>query len=124
VSFLLVPQNTGTRTPWLATLVFLYIYAYVAETILLIYIYILQNSSIKESVPGEKKGAGGRQKCWGNVRENLSYIHLGSSVCHPVCHPVIVAERWVVLYVLVIKLTKKNKHEKHVGSQCHLPLLY
>ncbi len=38
---------------------------------------------------------------------SLSYIHLGSSVCHPVCHPVIlsschpviVAERWAILYV-------------------------
>ncbi len=30
-------------------------------------------------------------------KNNLSYIHLGSSVCHPVCHPVcrpvVVAER-------------------------------
>ncbi len=45
----------------------------------------------------------------------LSYIHLGSSVCHPVCRPVvchipvIVAERWAILYVLVIKLTKETR---------------
>jgi hypothetical protein len=25
--------------------------------------------------------------------EKQSYIHLGSSVCHPVCRPVVVAER-------------------------------
>ena len=31
---------------------------------------------------------------------SLSYIHLGSSVCHiPVCHPVIIAERSAILYV-------------------------
>jgi hypothetical protein len=48
---------------------------------------------------------------------SLSYIHLGSSVCHPVCHPVIlsschpviVAERKAILYVFVIKLTKETK---------------
>jgi hypothetical protein len=28
---------------------------------------------------------------WPNT--NLSYIYLGSSVCHPVCRPVVVAER-------------------------------
>jgi hypothetical protein len=52
-------------------------------------------------------------------REYLSYIHLGSSVCHPVCRPVIflsfscrpviVAERWAILYVLVTKLTKETR---------------
>ncbi len=45
--------------------------------------------------------------------KNLSYIHLGSSVCRPVCHPVcrpfVVAERWVILYVLAIKLTKETR---------------
>jgi len=36
-------------------------------------LYILQNSSIKDSVPGEKRGLGGGKKCWGNVIENLMY---------------------------------------------------
>ncbi len=36
-------------------------------------------------------------------------IHLGSSVCHPVCRPVIVAERWAILFVLVSKLTKETR---------------
>ncbi len=45
---------------------------------------------------------------------NLSYIHLGSSVCLSSCHipscrPVIIAERWAILYVLVIKLTKETR---------------
>ncbi len=56
-----------------------------------------------------------------SILDHLSYIHLGSSVCHPVCHPVIlsschpvilsvvVAECWVILYILVIKLTKEMR---------------
>jgi hypothetical protein len=40
----------------------------------------------------------------------LSYIYLGSSVCHiPVCHPVTIAERSAILLVLVIKLTKEMR---------------
>ncbi len=55
---------------------------------------------------------------------SLSYIHLGSSVCHPVvlsysCHPVVlsvvVAERWAILYVLVIKLTKETRRRVSRG---------
>jgi hypothetical protein len=66
------PEYRDQRTPWLATLVFLYIYAYVAET-LRFSLYILQNSSIQDSVPGEKRGLGGGKKCWSNIRENLMY---------------------------------------------------
>jgi hypothetical protein len=55
---------------------------------------------------------------------NLSYIYLGSSVCHPVvlssCHipvilSVVVAERWAILYVLVIKLTKETRRRVFRG---------
>jgi hypothetical protein len=46
---------------------------------------------------------------------NLSYIHLGSSVCHPVvlsysCHiPVIVAERLAILYVFIDQTDQGNE---------------
>jgi hypothetical protein len=41
---------------------------------------------------------------------SLSYIYLGSSVCHiPVCHPVIIAERSAILLVFVIKMTKETR---------------
>ncbi len=40
----------------------------------------------------------------------LSYIYLGSSVCHiPVCHPVTIAERSAILLVLIIKLTQETR---------------
>jgi hypothetical protein len=47
----------------------------------------------------------------GNPCKYLSYIYLGSSVCHiPVIFlSVVVAERWAILYVLVIKLTKEKR---------------
>ncbi len=51
----------------------------------------------------------------------LSYIYLGSSVCHiPViflssCRPVIVAECWAILDVLIIKLTKETRRRVSRG---------
>jgi hypothetical protein len=44
-------------------------------------------------------------------RKHLSYIHLGSSVCHiPVIFlSVVVAERSSILLVLIIKLTKETR---------------
>jgi hypothetical protein len=49
------------------------------------------------------------------VVNNLSYIHLGSSVCHPVILSVVVAERRAILYVLVIKLTKETRRRVSRG---------
>jgi hypothetical protein len=51
----------------------------------------------------------------------LSYIHLGSSVCLSSCHipscrPVIIAERWAILHVLVIKLTKETRRRVWRGK--------
>ncbi len=47
--------------------------------------------------------------CHYELMYNLSYIYLGSSVCHiPVCHPVTIAERSAILLVLIIKLTQET----------------
>ena len=57
---------------------------------------------------------------WIAALNNLSYIYLGSSVCLSSCHipvvlsyschiPVIFAERWAILYVVAIKLTKETR---------------
>ena len=68
---------------------------------------------VKKDGCAQRTGAHARPK-----PTSLSYIYLGSSVClsscHiPVvlssCHPVIFAERWAILYVLVIKLTKETR---------------
>jgi hypothetical protein len=50
-------------------------------------------------------------------RSYLSYIYLGSSVCHiPVIFlSVVVAERSAILYVLVIKLTKETRRRVWKG---------
>ncbi len=40
---------------------------------------------------------------------NLSYIYLSKVLCLSLCHCVIVAECWAILYVLVIKLSKEMR---------------
>ena len=76
-------------------------------------------------VYGRNKAPCVNKQC-GPYLQHLSYIHLGSSVCLSSCHipvvlsyscrpviflsschiPVIFAERWAILYVLVIKVTE------------------